>query len=217
MGSLNLVIRPKGRVTWFLEWRAPREAGFTEQRSLPAPFGWRITSRYSTDPTMPPQPLSTRQPLFPSFVFLHSSQWIMGKWGGQNQWLGLVSENHPEYPIDFWIYSSMSWHLLQKDSLFFYWLRLPDDPSLFRLQVMRERQILLKIACKFTSPFDFCGACECPANSMELFSVTRDNSSSHFMPTNSCPSTLHSFMHLMSWRNFLWGLKSIQRSFVRSK
>uniref|UniRef100_F6H568 Uncharacterized protein n=1 Tax=Vitis vinifera TaxID=29760 RepID=F6H568_VITVI len=47
--------------------RAPREAGFTEQRSPPALFGGRITSQYSTGPTTPPQPLSTQQPPFPSF------------------------------------------------------------------------------------------------------------------------------------------------------
>ena len=63
------MIRPKGWVTWFLEWRAPREAGLTEQRSPPAPFGGRITCWYSTGPTTPPQPLTTRQPLFPSFYF----------------------------------------------------------------------------------------------------------------------------------------------------
>ncbi|KAJ4843484.1 hypothetical protein Tsubulata_043685, partial [Turnera subulata] len=35
----------KAWVTWFLKWRAPRQAGFTEQRQLPAPGSGRITGR----------------------------------------------------------------------------------------------------------------------------------------------------------------------------
>ncbi|KAF8010696.1 hypothetical protein BT93_J1371 [Corymbia citriodora subsp. variegata] len=40
----------KARATWILERRAPREAGFTEQRKPPAPGSGRITGRCHTAP-----------------------------------------------------------------------------------------------------------------------------------------------------------------------
>lgn len=46
---------PKGRVSWALEWRGPREAGFTEQRAPPALFSGRITSRCCPGPLVPVQ------------------------------------------------------------------------------------------------------------------------------------------------------------------
>ncbi|KAK3410012.1 hypothetical protein EUGRSUZ_J02069 [Eucalyptus grandis] len=39
------VVRAKARATCVLKWRAPREAGFTEQRKPPAPGSGRITGR----------------------------------------------------------------------------------------------------------------------------------------------------------------------------
>ncbi|MBA0847525.1 hypothetical protein Goshw_019240 [Gossypium schwendimanii] len=44
-------IERKLRFSWFLEWRALREAGFTEQRSSPALGSGRITSRFHLDPS----------------------------------------------------------------------------------------------------------------------------------------------------------------------
>ncbi|KAJ4834416.1 hypothetical protein Tsubulata_036045, partial [Turnera subulata] len=41
----------KAWVTWFLKWRAPREAGFTEQRQLPGPGSGRITGRCQLGPS----------------------------------------------------------------------------------------------------------------------------------------------------------------------
>jgi hypothetical protein len=40
-------------VTWFLEWRVLREAGFTEQRLPPALGSGRITGQWQLDPTRP--------------------------------------------------------------------------------------------------------------------------------------------------------------------
>ena len=44
-GELGHVTWAKVRATGFLKWRAPREAGFTEQRKPPAHDGGRITSQ----------------------------------------------------------------------------------------------------------------------------------------------------------------------------
>ncbi|KAJ4829935.1 hypothetical protein Tsubulata_021499 [Turnera subulata] len=44
------VSRAKAWVTWSLKWRAPRDAGFTEQRKLPALGSGRITGRCQLDP-----------------------------------------------------------------------------------------------------------------------------------------------------------------------
>ncbi|GKV29436.1 hypothetical protein SLEP1_g38363 [Rubroshorea leprosula] len=41
--ELNLVTRAKAWATFFLEWRGPREAGFTEQRKPPPLGSGRIT------------------------------------------------------------------------------------------------------------------------------------------------------------------------------
>ncbi|MBA0869663.1 hypothetical protein Goshw_001179, partial [Gossypium schwendimanii] len=41
----------KARVSLFLEWKAKREAGFTEQRKLPALCSGRITGRCHLDPS----------------------------------------------------------------------------------------------------------------------------------------------------------------------
>ena len=49
-GELGHVTWAKARATWFLKWRAPREAGFTEQRKPPAHDGGRMTSQRTTDP-----------------------------------------------------------------------------------------------------------------------------------------------------------------------
>ncbi|PQP97093.1 hypothetical protein Pyn_26765 [Prunus yedoensis var. nudiflora] len=38
--------------SWFLEWRALRKAGFTEQRLLPALGSGRITGQCHPDPTV---------------------------------------------------------------------------------------------------------------------------------------------------------------------
>ncbi|GFP92374.1 hypothetical protein PHJA_001381500 [Phtheirospermum japonicum] len=38
---------------WFLEWREWRQAGLTEQRSLPAPCSGRITGWCYSGPVMP--------------------------------------------------------------------------------------------------------------------------------------------------------------------
>ncbi|KAG2722713.1 hypothetical protein I3760_02G139400, partial [Carya illinoinensis] len=43
--ELGHVTWAKAWVTWFLEWRAQREAGSTEQRLPPAPGSGRITGR----------------------------------------------------------------------------------------------------------------------------------------------------------------------------
>ncbi|KAG7992249.1 hypothetical protein I3843_02G118800 [Carya illinoinensis] len=44
--ELGHVTWAKAWVTWFLEWRAQREAGSTEQRLPPAPGSGRITGRF---------------------------------------------------------------------------------------------------------------------------------------------------------------------------
>jgi len=46
-----------------LEWGKPRQAGFTEQRSPPAPVGGRITGRFFSGSPMPNGPFSIQQPL----------------------------------------------------------------------------------------------------------------------------------------------------------
>ncbi|KAJ1432076.1 hypothetical protein SESBI_06704 [Sesbania bispinosa] len=40
----------KAEVSWFLDGRAPREAGFTEQRTLPAPDSGGITGCCTSSP-----------------------------------------------------------------------------------------------------------------------------------------------------------------------
>lgn len=57
-------LRAKALCSWPLERRKPRQAGFTEQRSPPAPVGGRITGRYFPVPLMPNGLLSIQQPLF---------------------------------------------------------------------------------------------------------------------------------------------------------
>ncbi|OMO98543.1 hypothetical protein COLO4_13821 [Corchorus olitorius] len=48
--ELSHVARAKAWASWLLEWRAPREAGFTEQRKPPAFDSGRITGRCIHDP-----------------------------------------------------------------------------------------------------------------------------------------------------------------------
>ena len=102
VGSLNLVIRPKGWVTWFLEWRAPREAGFTEQRSPPAPFGGRITCWYSTGPNDASSAAHNPTTTFSLFLFfLHSSQW-WNNW--HSEWNIMEEKASPEsYRLLWWL------------------------------------------------------------------------------------------------------------------
>jgi len=52
-----------------LKWQERREAGFTEQRSLPASNGGRITGRCTMGPLGPRDPLKQTTILF-SFFFL---------------------------------------------------------------------------------------------------------------------------------------------------
>ncbi|CAN6179447.1 unnamed protein product [Urochloa humidicola] len=47
-----------------LKWQERREAGFTEQRSLPATNGGRITGRYTVSPIQAQIPSTTDRHLF---------------------------------------------------------------------------------------------------------------------------------------------------------
>ncbi|XP_050365304.1 NDR1/HIN1-like protein 10 [Argentina anserina] len=67
-------------VTWSLERRAMREAGFTEQRLPPAPCGGRITGRCLPDPQWPAR-LCQSDLLFLGSVFLLFKQFLQnGCW-----------------------------------------------------------------------------------------------------------------------------------------
>ncbi|KAL6276959.1 hypothetical protein ACE6H2_020560 [Prunus campanulata] len=63
--------------SWFLEWRALRKAGFTEQRLLPALGSGRITGQCHPDPLWPARLSQLNQNLFwlsllfPFFFFLN--------------------------------------------------------------------------------------------------------------------------------------------------
>nr|KJB40315.1 hypothetical protein B456_007G057200 [Gossypium raimondii] len=48
--ELSQVSCAKAWVLWLLEWKAPREAGFTEQRKLPPLGSGRITGCCHLDP-----------------------------------------------------------------------------------------------------------------------------------------------------------------------
>ncbi|OMO53614.1 hypothetical protein CCACVL1_28503 [Corchorus capsularis] len=48
--ELSHVVRVKAWASWLLEWSAPREAGFTEQRKPPAFDSGRIMGRCILDP-----------------------------------------------------------------------------------------------------------------------------------------------------------------------
>ncbi|KAI8542135.1 hypothetical protein RHMOL_Rhmol08G0115900 [Rhododendron molle] len=52
-GELGYGAQAKAWSPWLLERRATRKAGFTEQRSPPAPYGGRITGRCFHGPIMP--------------------------------------------------------------------------------------------------------------------------------------------------------------------
>ncbi|TYI54161.1 hypothetical protein E1A91_D11G056100v1 [Gossypium mustelinum] len=54
----------KARVLWLLEWKAPREAGFTEQRKLPPLGSGRITGCCHLDPMWIHGPILFGQSLF---------------------------------------------------------------------------------------------------------------------------------------------------------
>ncbi|KAI4305886.1 hypothetical protein L6164_029219 [Bauhinia variegata] len=58
--ELSHVVWAKARASWLLEWRAPREAGFTEQRKLLAPDSGRITGHCSTSPPCQAKRLKNR-------------------------------------------------------------------------------------------------------------------------------------------------------------
>ncbi|CAN6540294.1 unnamed protein product [Malus baccata var. baccata] len=54
----------KAWASWFLERRAPRKAGFTEQRSFSALGGGRITGRCHLDPSWPARQSRLNQHVF---------------------------------------------------------------------------------------------------------------------------------------------------------
>ncbi|KAB2055713.1 hypothetical protein ES319_A11G055500v1 [Gossypium barbadense] len=54
----------KARVLWLLEWKALREAGFTEQRKLPPLGSGRITGCCLVDPIWFHGPILLGQSLF---------------------------------------------------------------------------------------------------------------------------------------------------------
>ncbi|CAK9155857.1 unnamed protein product [Ilex paraguariensis] len=51
--EVNHAAPVKAGVSWLLERRATRQAGFTEQREPPAPCGGWITGRSTLTPTLP--------------------------------------------------------------------------------------------------------------------------------------------------------------------
>ncbi|KAG8477081.1 hypothetical protein CXB51_031126 [Gossypium anomalum] len=62
--ELSHVSCAKARVLWFLEWKALREAGFTEQRKLPPLGSGRITGCCHLDPIWFHGPILLGQSLF---------------------------------------------------------------------------------------------------------------------------------------------------------
>ncbi|XAR49040.1 hypothetical protein NMG60_11032068 [Bertholletia excelsa] len=68
-GELGLGARAKAWASGFLEWRAPREAGFTEQRQPSALRSGRITGRCFPGPVMPDGLVLTEQSPFATYPF----------------------------------------------------------------------------------------------------------------------------------------------------
>ncbi|KAB2605751.1 hypothetical protein D8674_005468 [Pyrus ussuriensis x Pyrus communis] len=62
--ELGCVAWAKAQASWFLERRAPRKAGFTEQRLPPALGSGRITGRCHPDPLWPAGLFQLNQHLF---------------------------------------------------------------------------------------------------------------------------------------------------------